>query len=36
MFLEGEAPALDVVEQGHLERLHVGPEPVLKRELRLG
>ena len=29
MLLEGEAPPLDVVQQSHLERLHVGAEPVL-------
>jgi hypothetical protein len=32
VLLEGEAPPLDVVEQGHFERLHVRTEPVLKPE----
>jgi hypothetical protein len=31
MFLEGETPSLDVVQERHLEGFHVGPKPILQK-----
>jgi hypothetical protein len=34
MFLEGETPSLDVVQERHLEGFHVGPKPILQIKIK--